>query len=181
MRKKRETFFVGGYGATDGAGLSQAYVGLGAALLKHVGGMRAVLRPGDMLYLPALWLHDIETTAVAAAKDENAAVDADLLDDSAAEWPAAVSYACRYLHKKFGAIFCWNLNLTSKRALIDDLTQTSYIMIIFHEHWHVSACIIACIIAERFEPRCLRRPPRPKREKRKDKTAARHRHQADEE
>ena len=80
-------------------------------MLKHVGGMMVVLRPGDMLYLPALWLHDIETTAVAAAKDENAAVDA------AAEWPAAVSYACRYLHKKFGAMFLLESELDFEEGL----------------------------------------------------------------
>ena len=116
---------IGRHGASGGAGLRETYSGIAAAMLKYAGAMTADLHPGDMLYLPALWLHDIETVAVArplsAEGDKQSAEDR----GSAQQWPVSVSYACR------------------------------------------------------FEPRCLRNPPRQKR-RRESKGDSRHRHQPEE-
>ena len=111
---------IGRHGASDGATLQETYSGIAAAMLKYAGAMYADLHPGDMLYLPALWLHDIETVAV--ARPLSADVDEQRADRDSAQWPVSVSYACR------------------------------------------------------FEPRCLRHPPRKKRT-RESKGASRHRYQ----
>ena len=98
----------------------QVYGGVAAAVLKYAGAMRVELRAGDTLYLPALWLHDIQTVAVAEGISTRASAESADLDS--AKWPMSVSYACR------------------------------------------------------FEPRCLRHPPRRKR-KTAENGAARHRQQ----
>ena len=73
----------------------QAYSGVAAALLEYAGAMRVDLQPGDTLYLPALWLHDIETVAVAGSG--YAASDGKSFDDQdEGQWPVSVSYACRF-------------------------------------------------------------------------------------
>lgn len=97
--------------------IHQAYSGVAAALLKYAGAMRVDLKPGDTLYLPALWLHDIETVAVAGTAYASDGTSYD--DQDEGQWPLSVSYACR------------------------------------------------------FEPRCLRHPPKQKR-KREKAGAARH-------
>lgn len=83
---------IGAYGAAPSAGLSEAYGGLAAALLKHSGGMRARLGPGDTLYLPALWLHDIVVTEVPADADAPLRRGRRAADGDGEIWPLAVSY-----------------------------------------------------------------------------------------
>lgn len=76
--------------------IHQAYSGPAAALLKYAGAMRVDLQPGDMLYLPALWLHDIETVAVAGSPVSTASDGQNPDDQDVAQWPVSVSYACRF-------------------------------------------------------------------------------------